>query len=331
MDRWAVPIIPEYAQQYAQFVTGNTFSFTPRQTDVLLMRQDNARARMLKGDPPASFRTQFFGIREFATSPWRDDRVRKAMRMAIDWDAIRAQFDNRSEFEAAGIPTESRTPAHIKAGGSIGDMFWLDPKGRDFGPNAKFLLFNLQEARQLMSAAGHPNGIEMDGFINGGAEYGTTYHEIAQVTADEWARSGLFRVRIQRMPYAQYLPEVYQRREFKGISVQHPEFTYVEVDQEMFNWYHSRGGRVKMPNPSPGNPIDPRVDEFVQRQRVELDENKRVAIIHDFQRYMADKMWLLPGDGVSGGFGFQQPWYMNTAWPEHLHWIAADAPRRDQA
>jgi ABC-type transport system substrate-binding protein len=326
MDGWAVPIIPEYAQQYAQFVTGNTMAFTPRQTDVLLMRNDVPNARMIRGEPAGSYRIQFFGHRDFNTSPWRDDRVRKAMRMSVDWDAVREQFDNRNEFEAAGISVESRMPSHVKAGGNS-YLYWLDPKSDAFGPNRRFLLYDLQEARQLMSAAGHPNGIEMDGYMNGGPEYGlAVYPEVVQVTVDEWARSGLFRVRVQRPPYSEYLPRIYQQKDFSGISVQHPEFPYNEVDSELFNWYHSRGARSKTP---PVN--DTELDNMIMRQRREIDDDRRTQVIHDIQRYMADKMWILPGDGVSGGFGFQQPWLMNTAHPGHLHWIAADAPRRDQA
>lgn len=327
INRWHVPIIPEYAQQYAQFVTGNIIAFTPRQTDVLLLRNDKPDARMLKGDPPGSYRTNFFGGREWETSPWRDERVRRAMRMTVDWDAVREQFDNSSEFAAAGIPVETRYMTHIKAGGAA-YPYWLNPRGRDFGPNAKYLLYNLQEARQLMSAAGYPNGIEMDGFMNAGTEYGTAvYPELVRITVDEWARSGLFRVNLQRIPYAEYLPRYYQQRDFKGIVIQQPEFTYNEVDSELFNWYHSRGARLKIP-PSIS---DSRVDEMIMRQRRELDDERRVQIIYDFQRYMAEKMYTVPGDGVSGGFGFQQPWYMNTGAPAHLEWIAPDAPRRDQA
>jgi ABC-type transport system substrate-binding protein len=330
IDRWHVPIIPEYAQRYAQFVTGNMVDFTPRATDVLLLRNDAPNARIIRTEPPASYRTQYFGLREFETAPWRDERVRRAMRMAVDWDSLRAHFDNRTEFKEAGIEVESRTQTHVKAGGG-GYPYWLDPKGRDFGPNAKYLLFNLSEARSLMSAAGYPNGIEIDGFMNAGTEYGSEYPEVVQITADLWNQSGLFRMRVNRIPYADFLPNYIRGKEFKGIIVQAPDFTYAEVDGELFNWFHSRGPRLKVPG-LPGQPaIDPKVDEFVERQRVELDDNKRTQIIHDYQRYMAEKMWTVPGDGVTAGFAFQQPWYRNTAHAAYRHWIAADAPRRDQA
>ncbi len=63
------------------------------------------------------------------------------------------------------------------------------------------------------------------------------------------------------------------------------------------------------------------MDDFIDKQRKELDDTKRATIIADFQKYMAEKMYTIPGDGVSGGFGFQQKWYRNTAFPNHLAWI----------
>jgi ABC-type transport system substrate-binding protein len=324
IDRWTNPIIPEPAQQYAQFVTGNIIAYTPAQTQVLLLRNDAPAARMIRNDPPASYRTNFFGMKDFQTAPWGDERVRRAMRISINWAAVREHFDNSGDFAAAGIPVDTRVPTHVKAGGNT-YPYWLDPKERDFGPNAKFLLFDLAEAKALMSAAGHPNGIDIDGYMNAGTEYGlAVYPELVQITSDEWARSGLFRVRVNRIPYAEFLPTYYQRRDFSGIVIQQPEFTYNDVDSEVFNWYHSRGARLKMPA------SDPQVDDFIVRQRAETNDARRTQILHDFQRYMASKMWTIPGDGISGTFGFQHRWYRNTAWPAHREWIAAEAPRRDQ-
>jgi ABC-type transport system substrate-binding protein len=327
MERWLVPIIPEPASRRAQFITGNVFTYVPPQSDVLLLRQDYPAARMFKGDVggnPTWY--TFLGLREFETSPWRDERVRIAMRMSVDWDAVRAHFSNSNEFEAAGIPVESRMCTTF-AGGGLFAPYWLDPKKNELGAVSKNYLYDVAEAKKLMSAAGHANGIDMDGYMNGGNEYGTAYyHESVQIISDEMAKSGLFRVRLQRPPYAEYLPRIYQQRDFKGASINHPEFVYTaEVDLNLFNWYHSKGARRKWIGD------DQKLDDMIIQQRREADDKKRLAIIHDIQKYIGGVMLTIAGDGNSGGFGFRQPWVRNGAYPENFWWIAEDAPNRNTA
>ena len=319
MDGWSVPIIPETANQRAQFITGASMGYIPPQTDVLLLRSDYPKARMLKGDPAGSYRTQFFGYKDFDTSPWKDARVRIAMRMGVNWGAVREQFGNLGQFEQAGIPVESRMATHIKSGG-IGFPYWLNPEENKLGDLSKNYLFSIAEAKKLLSAAGVANGFEIDGYMNGGTEYGTAvYPELVQVTIDQWKQNINVSVKLNRPPYAEFLPTIYQQRNFKGICVQQPEFTYNEIGQELFQWFHSKGQRYKSLPAPPGK--DAKADDFIDRQQRELDDNKRTAIIQDFQKYMAEMMYTIPGDGVSGGFGFQQPWYKNTAFPAYLHWI----------
>lgn len=314
IDGWLVPIIPETANQRAQFTTGASHGYTPPQTDVLLLRKDYPKAIMLKGDPASSYRTSFFGYKDFATSPWGDARVRIAMRMGVDWKAVRQQFGNTLDFETAGVPVESRMPTHVKSGGG-GYAYWLNPEENKLGDLSKNFLFNIAEAKKLLSAAGVANGFSMEGYMNGGTEYGTTvYPQLVQVTIDQWKMNLNINVNLNRPPYSDFLPNYYTKRDYKGIVIQQPEFTYNEIDQELFNWYHSRGGRYKSFD-------DPKVDEFVDKQRKELDDGKRTTLIHDFQKYMAEKMYTIPGDGVSGGFGFVQPWYKDTSNPGYKIWI----------
>jgi ABC-type transport system substrate-binding protein len=269
---------------------------------------------MLKGDPAGSYRTSFFGYKDFETSPWKDPRVRIAMRMGVDWNAVREQFGNLSDFAAAGIAVESRMPTHVKSGGSA-YAYWLNPEENKLGDLSKNFLFNAAEAKKLLSAAGVANGFEIDGYMNGGTEYGTSvYPELVQVTIDQWKKNLNITVKLNRPPYAEFLPNIYTQRNYKGICIQQPEFTYNEIGQELFNWYHSTGQRFKSFK-------DAKVDDFVTRQQKELDDAKRTAIIHDFQKYMAEMMYTIPGDGVSGGFGFIQPWYKNTAFAAYKHWL----------
>jgi peptide/nickel transport system substrate-binding protein len=322
LARWHVPIMPEYASRYAQFVTGNLHAFTPNATDVLTLRQDAPSANVFQTEPGTGLRFVEFGLKDFERQPYRDERVRQAMSMSVDWDAMRAHFDNSAEFEAAGLPVEARRHTHVKAGGDAYD-YWLDPKKRELGENSKYLLFDLAEARKLMSAAGYPNGIQLNGYMNAGTEYGTTeYPTVIQITVDQWASSGLFRVNVNRQPYAVHLEDITRVRMYEGVNIQQPQFVYVDIDLELFNFYHRQGSRFKaLP--------DPVVEDMVTRQRRETDPERRATIIHDIQKHMAKTMAVVPGDGVSSGFTFRSQYLRNIAWPEWNWWISPDAPRRD--
>ena len=315
VERWHYPVIPEYANQYAQFITGHILGMTPRQTDVLQARKDVPKARMLKGDPSGQLLSNFFGYTELETAPWKDARVRQAMRMSVDWDAIRAYFSNSADFAAAGIPIESRMPTHISGGGAADSLYWLDPQKNELGDVSKFFLFNLAEAKKLMEAAGYTSPVEIEGFQHNGAQYGSIYQEQGDLTVDGWNKSGLFKVKMTSLAYPQFLDQMYQKRDFKGVAVQQYDFVYNETDLNLFNWYHSKGGRFHWVKG------DTKLDDMIMKQRREIDAEKRTTVIHDIQKYMATVMGRFPGDGTSGGFGFQWPAVRNNAWPMYKTWL----------
>ncbi len=319
IERWHYPIIPEYANRYAQFITGHILGMTPRQTDVIQMRKDVPKAVMLRGDPSTQYMMNFFGYKDLETAPWKDDRVRKALRMSVDWNAIAAYFSNKGEFEANNLPVEIRMPTHTRAGGSP-YIYWLNPEKNELGDVSKFLLFNLAEAKKLMQAAGFNQPVEIEGWQHNGAQYGSTYQEQGDLSADAWNKSGLFNVKITRLPYPQFLDQCYQKRDFKGMALEQYEFVYSEVDFDLFNWYHSKGARFKWFKG------DTKLDDLIIKQRSELDDKKRTAAIHDIQKYMADKMMTVPGQSVYGGFGFQWPALRNAPWPGNKEFIDKTRP-----
>ena len=59
---------------------------------------------------------------------------------------------NVSRFKADGLPVE--TAWHTCLNQSFRG-FWLDPKSKEFGPNAKYFQHDLAEAKKLLSAAGY--------------------------------------------------------------------------------------------------------------------------------------------------------------------------------
>src|SRR5262249_49445102 len=112
-------------------------------------------------------------------SPFLDQRVRQAMSMAIDRDAYIDAFSNVSKFVADGLPGD--TYYHTSMGYIPGVT--LDPRSKDFGPNAKYYTRDLQAAKQLLSAAGYPSGFEYDNHWPNFAAFGAAFPN--QVTTME--------------------------------------------------------------------------------------------------------------------------------------------------
>ena len=77
--------------------------------------------------------------------------MRQALSLSWDRDLFIDATYNVDAFAKEGIELETRwnTPVY-----NVADGWWLDPKSKDFGPNAKYYQFNLDEAKKLIAAAG---------------------------------------------------------------------------------------------------------------------------------------------------------------------------------
>jgi ABC-type transport system substrate-binding protein len=134
ISRWHYPMIPEYANRYAQFVTKHVISFSPTAQDALNMRRDAPEAIMVGGEiSRTSFQRMSIGRYEALTSPWKDERIRIALRRAVDWEGITSIQTNREAFAAAGIDVETSMATHAP----YDPDFWLDPRKGELGPTSE--------------------------------------------------------------------------------------------------------------------------------------------------------------------------------------------------
>src|SRR5690606_17558379 len=106
----------------------------------------------------------------------KDDRVRKAVAMALDRDAILQLSSNTDLWESVG-----RTIAwgHNNVVPYALQGFWVEPTGSEMGAAAQWSQHNPKAAKELLAAAGFPDGLDID-FHRTVTAYGPTYDTVVE-------------------------------------------------------------------------------------------------------------------------------------------------------
>ena len=95
-----------------------------------------------------------------------------------------------------------------------GDNFagwWLDPKGKDFGANAKYFKHDIAEAKKLLAAAGFANGVDVESCHITTAENGADFPKQVEVL-DGMALRGRLRVEDDTVAFATEYQRVPRRQ-----------------------------------------------------------------------------------------------------------------------
>ena len=318
IDRWHNPIIPEYANRFAQFVAQNIHYFQPTAQDVLDVRGDVPEAVMYGIEPSQTTwqRISFGNVNIPAPFSDRNDaRGRIAMRRSVDWDAITDFLANKQKFTDAGIDIETYTATHIRHE----PAFWLDPKEGELGDASKNYLFDLEEAKKLMSAAGFPEGAELDVFVPSAPTGCQPLPERHTLTMDAFNRGGVVKLKENQFPVSDSAT-YYQTEEFTGVVG--PLCAGGPPDFYIHRTYVTGESTAAFIG-------DPKMDELAERQRREFDPVKRIEILKEFQIYAAELMWVIPADGNFGSFAFMWPWLHNLNRPDYQQWLDENMPNRN--
>jgi ABC-type transport system substrate-binding protein len=327
-----MPIIPEYSNRYAQFVTGNIMQFSPTARDVLALAKDAPEAVIVGEDIPEDQISRIrFGHYNKTSQPWNDARVRIAIRQSIDFRKIGEFLSNKAEFETAGIPVELAPMTHLPRDLS----YWLDPEKGEYGNGLDAnLLFDPAAAKKLIEASGAktPVNIQWHSNLTGSGQV----PEAEVLVTDGLNQSGNFKTEIVRYG------NTTDHRDCRALGLCDgivQSGASRDPDSTIFRDYHSEGATGAEGQPFP----DPRIDALADAQRRELDPQKRIKLLQDFLRLTAELQPAVPYLHEFTTFGFRWPWVRNTYFGNmsgnlsgypvvggHLQWLDPDTPRREQ-
>jgi ABC-type transport system substrate-binding protein len=206
--------------------------------------------------------------------PFNDPRVRQAVSLAIDRDEIIKVVYNGDGYWNAFIPR-------------VLSSWWLDPRSPEMGPSGRYFKYDPRAARELLAAAGFPNGLKTVLISTPG--YGSLWTQYVELIHAQLKRAG-FDVELRMVEYSAYI-STYFSGKFEEGMVWGLQSTFQEPHDYLFNMLHSKGAR------NHAHVNDPDLDQLIERQAQILDVNERKKVILEIQRYLGEKMYYVPGPG----------------------------------
>jgi ABC-type transport system substrate-binding protein len=286
--------LPEYATQLAQFKAGAVHDSYGnfRQDDILPTKRDVPELEIQAGGNDSTGLTgaqirAFFG--QASDSPFKDERVRQAFVLTWDRELFIETSYNVAAFRKEGLPMET-----ILVNG-LRDQSWpgwmLDPLSKDFGPNTRYFKPDLAEAKKLVTAAGFPNGVEHDLFSTGG--YGAAFQKNFDILVGMSDESKLFKSQRKVLDFSSVWNITFRnnRGEFSGASFI-LDINELDPVVDLFGHYHPSGSKFFGSDATMNGMLEKMVGEF--------DNDKRKAMVHDFERYEGGKNFQpLPGGATT--------------------------------
>jgi peptide/nickel transport system substrate-binding protein len=202
--------------------------------------------------------------------PFNDVRVRRAVSLAIDRKAW-----NDSLLYGEGCTDAGPVPCAMQE--------WKLDASKIDAAKAKYLVgYDPAEAKRLLAEAGHGNGLTVPMFHwPGYAPPWRTYYDLA---ADDLGKIGVS-VEFKPEEYGKYISTTYLGKYEK--MAMGPVTPFTEVDDWLYSAFFP-----EQPN-NRSHVADAELNKMLVAQRREMDPKKRLAIVHDIQRYVADKAYYV--------------------------------------
>ena len=290
-DGVTLNIIPDTSTQEAQFQAGKLDILGVPYSDLASLQKAVPKSTV-SSYYGLSYLELFFTPMDAPNNPFADVRMRQAVSMAVDRDAL-----NQQAYSGQGAWSNHVPPGLGK--------WMLDPKSSAMGDAGQYFKFNPQQAKQLLQAAGHTD-TEFK-FIYPNNSYGDVFNSASETIRGMLAAVG-FKVTSVTVDYLKDWINNGQGIFWKGPpanSIAHvPQSPFTDPDDYLTGLFTPGGLR------NDENINDPDLAPMIAQQKQEFDENKRVQEVLDTQKAANAKMWYVPL--LTGkSFVLSQPWTLN--------------------
>jgi peptide/nickel transport system substrate-binding protein len=202
--------------------------------------------------------------------PFSDVRVRRALSLALDRQAW-----NDALLYGEGCIDSGPVPCAMTD--------WKLEATRMAPAKARYLTgFDPAEAKRLLSEAGHRSGLTTPMFHWPG--YIPPWRSYYELAADNLAKIGVT-VELKPEEYGKYISTTYLGK-FEKMAMG-PITPFTEVDDFLYGAHFP-----EQPN-NRSHVADAELNRLLVAQRRELDPAKRREIVHEIQRYLADKAYYV--------------------------------------
>jgi|GEM_PF-538256 len=238
--------------------------------DVSSLKKDLPDATFLKyvvqGNPWLGF--------DLTQKIFQDKRVRQALSMAM----------NRDDQVKVGVEGIWALPY----GGLT--QWYFDPKQNAF-PNAKYYQYNLQEAKALLSAAGVN---KLGPFDLIGSDVWTPVQKQQGELIQQQLRAIGVETNFKLLPYSEFYAQTVIGGKWSGGLAVSANLVGADPNEYFTIFWQPESPRIIAPGLAPLLQQDTELLDAIERQRRELDADKRKENIKDVVNIMADRMYNIP-------------------------------------
>ncbi|MFQ5879012.1 MAG: ABC transporter substrate-binding protein [Dehalococcoidia bacterium] len=229
--------------------------------------------------------------------PFNDARVRRAVSMGVDRQTLHDLI-----YGGLGILSATIVPPTFAP-------HFLDPDSPNFGANAKYARYNLQEAKQLLAAAGYEGGFDANYYFN--AAWAQGYKDEVEAIVGMLRQVGIS-AKAQGREYNDFIRNYLY---FEGWGDRTGmEYDTTSARPDIHGWVFQKFSPDSPRNLSAID--DPKITPLVEKQKGILNEEERAAVVHEIQRVAVGQAyypgWLQWPRPVA-----VQPWVKNFAFHHH--------------